>query len=204
MGNGGYGQFITCCLCCSFLLTLFPCSNVGSLPGQTVLHELLQCESFPRAAVLQELVQRGSPVGSQVLPANLLQHGLLSMGPQVLPGGCSSGGFPQDHSLLWASICSGLGSYMGCRRISAPLWTYMGCRGTACLTMVFITSCKGKNSLIWRLEYLLPLLLYRPWCLQSCFSCIFSLLSCCNCRFAETFSVLLKYVITEVLPPLLP
>ena len=42
------------------LLTLFPCSSVGSLPWETVLHELLQCESFPRAAVLHKLLQHGS------------------------------------------------------------------------------------------------------------------------------------------------
>ena len=60
------------------LLTLSPCSSVGSLPRQTVLHVLLQRESFPQAAVLHELLQRGSPTGSQVLPANLLQRGLLS------------------------------------------------------------------------------------------------------------------------------
>ena len=60
MGNGVYGQFITR----YFLLlhppqgedsSLFPCSSVGSLPQETVLHKLLQCESFPWAAVLQEL-----------------------------------------------------------------------------------------------------------------------------------------------------
>ena len=38
------------------LITLFPCSSVGSLPRETVLHELLQRGSFPRAAVLHERV----------------------------------------------------------------------------------------------------------------------------------------------------
>ena len=33
------------------------------------------------------------------------------------------------------------------------------------------------ESLLWHLEHLLPLLLCWPWCLQSCFSHIFSLLS---------------------------
>ncbi|KAK4830049.1 hypothetical protein QYF61_008387 [Mycteria americana] len=42
------------------LLTLFLCSSVGSLPRETVLHELLQCQSFPQAAVLHKLLQRGS------------------------------------------------------------------------------------------------------------------------------------------------
>jgi len=80
------------------LLTLFSCSSVGSLPRETVLHEFLQHESFLWAAVLHKLLQHGSPMGSRVLPANLLRHGLLS--PQVLPGGCSSAGFPRGHSLL--------------------------------------------------------------------------------------------------------
>ena len=57
MGNGGCGQSVMLRLCLSFLLTLFPCSSVGSLPWDTVLHELLQCGSFPWAAVLQELLQ---------------------------------------------------------------------------------------------------------------------------------------------------
>jgi len=76
------------------LLTLFLCSSVRSLSWETVLHNLLQCESFPQAAALHELgpshrvrsfrnrlLQRGSPTGSQALPANLLQRGLHS--PQV-------------------------------------------------------------------------------------------------------------------------
>jgi len=76
------------------LLTLCPCSTMRSLSQETVLHKLLQCESFPRAAALHELpsvgpfhrvqsfrnrlLQRGSPMGSQALPANLLWCGLLS------------------------------------------------------------------------------------------------------------------------------
>jgi len=108
MGNGGCGQLITLCLCRSFLppqgglLTLFPCSNMGSLSQETVLHKLLQCESFPRAAILHELPQWGSlPQGAvlqeQTAPA-WVPHRVtspaskpapvwapLSTGPQVLP-----------------------------------------------------------------------------------------------------------------------
>ena len=51
------------------------------------------------------------------------------MGPQVLPGACSSMGFPQGHSLLRASTCSGVGSSTGCRWISAPLQTLHGLQG---------------------------------------------------------------------------
>jgi len=75
------------------LLTLLPCSIVRSLSRETVLHKLLQQESFPRAAALHKLHQRGSfprgavlqeqaapawvPAGSQALPANQLRRGLL-------------------------------------------------------------------------------------------------------------------------------
>lgn len=50
---------ITCCLCCSFLLTLFPCSSMGFFPQQSVLHNLLQhgSFSFPGAEVLHKLIQ---------------------------------------------------------------------------------------------------------------------------------------------------
>jgi len=109
------------------LLTLFPCSSVRSLSQETVLHKLLQHESFPRAAALHRLPQRGSfpwgavlqeqaapvwvPMGSQALPANLLRLGLLS--PRVrrfLAGASSSMGSPQGHSFLQTSTCSGVGS----------------------------------------------------------------------------------------------
>jgi len=79
------------------LLTLFPCSNMRSVSQETVLHKLLQHESFPWAAALHKLPQGGSfpgsavlqeqaapawvPTGSQALPAKLLRCGLLS--PQV-------------------------------------------------------------------------------------------------------------------------
>jgi len=42
------------------LLTLCPCSSVRSLSWETVLHKLLQYESFPWAAALHKLPQRGS------------------------------------------------------------------------------------------------------------------------------------------------
>lgn len=41
-----------CGLCCSLLLIVFPCSSVGSLSQETVLHKLLQWESFPQATAL--------------------------------------------------------------------------------------------------------------------------------------------------------
>jgi len=72
----------------------------------------------------------------------------LSTGPQVLEGSCSSAGSPWVHSLFWASTCSGVGSLpRGCRWISAPPGTSMDLRGTACLTMVFSTGCRGTSAL---------------------------------------------------------
>jgi len=58
----------------------------------------------------------------------------------------------------------------------------------------------GEKSLLWHLEHLLPLLLHRPWYLQSCFSHIISLLTL-HCHFTAVFFPLLKYVIPEALPP---
>jgi len=109
------------------LLTLFPCSSLRFLSRETVLHELLQCESFPRGAALHELPQRGSlpwcaVLQQQAAPAWVL-HGVtssarkpaltwapLSTAPQVLAGACSITGSPRGHSFLQASTCSGMGS----------------------------------------------------------------------------------------------
>ena len=64
---------------------------------------------------------------------------------------------------------------MGCRWISAPPWTSMGCRGQP--ASPWSSPRAAGESLLWHLEHLLPLLLHWPWCLQSCFSHIISLLS---------------------------
>lgn len=59
------------------------------------------------------LLQHGSSAGSQVLPSNPLQCGLLS--PWILPGSCSSMDFPRGHTpsyrhihLLWLGVFYGL------------------------------------------------------------------------------------------------
>ena len=61
------------------LLTLFPCSSVGSLPRGSAHHELLQRESFARAAVLHKLLQRGlcHEVTAFFGPSHLLRCGVL-------------------------------------------------------------------------------------------------------------------------------
>lgn len=120
MGNGGYRQFITCCLFCSFLLRgrtphsppLLQCGvpPMRDTPLQTspthilprVLHELFQCRipSMRVKSFRNKQLQLRSPVGSQVLPANLLQCRL-----------------PTESQLPSStSIFSSMGSSTGCRR----------------------------------------------------------------------------------------
>jgi len=100
---------------------------VRSFSQETALHKLLQHESFPRAAALHKLLQHGcfppcAVLQEQAAPA-LVPHRVtnpaskpaavwapLSMGPQVLPGACSSAGSPWGHNLLQASTCSSMGS----------------------------------------------------------------------------------------------
>ena len=119
-GNGDCSQFIARCLCRSFLLTLCPCSSVGSLPRETVLHD---CSSVGPSHGLQ-LFMNWPSVG--------LFHGVQSLQEEPAPPGSS----PQASG-------------------ESPL------------------QC---------LERLLPLLLHWPWCLQSCFSHIVSVLfSSCSC-----------------------
>ena len=94
------------------------------------------------------LLQHGSPAGSQVLPANLLQHGLLypwghRSCQEPAPAWAShrvTASFGHPPALAWGPLSR------GCRWISAPLWTSMGCRGTACLTMVFPMGCRGISA----------------------------------------------------------
>jgi len=128
MGNGGCSQFITRCLCHCFLLGgrtphTLPCSSVGSLPGQTVLHELLERGSFPQAAALHKLPQRGSFPRGAVLqeqaapgsaaPGRSLLQCRLSIGLQL----------PSGIPLLRRGVPS-----TGCRWRSATPWTSMDCR----------------------------------------------------------------------------
>jgi len=143
--------------------------------------------SFPWGAVLQEQtapawVPHGvaSPASK---PAPAWAH--LPTGPQVLSGAHSSVGFPQGHSLLWASICSGLESSPGCRWIAAPPWTSMGRTGTACLTMAFAMGCRGISALAPGAAPLLssPLTFVSA---ELFLSHILTLLS--GCRFFFTFS----------------
>jgi len=123
------------------LLILFPGSNVRSLFRETVLHKLLQCESFPQGHSSSLTAPAwvpstwcsssgtgcssvGPPWGHKPCQQTCSGVGFsLSTGPQVLAGSCSSVDFPQGHRLLQAYICSSMGSSTGCRWISAPPWT---------------------------------------------------------------------------------
>ena len=83
------------------LLTLFPCSSMGSLPRETVLHKLLQRESFPQAAVLHKLLQRGSyPQGAvlqeQTAPA-WVPHGVTSPASKPAPAWPPLSTGPRGH-----------------------------------------------------------------------------------------------------------
>ena len=205
------------------LLTLCPCSSARSLSWETVLHKLLQCESFPLAAALHQLPQCGSllwgAVRQEQAASAWVPYGNisptrkpapvwapLSMGLQVLAGACSSAGSPRGHSLLQASSYSGMGSLPqaagGYLPHRGPAWTAGGQPASPWSSSWAVR----ENSLLWHFEHLLPILLYWPWYLQSCFSHIVSLHSP-NCYFTAVwlsfFFPLLKSVITEVLPALL-
>ena len=99
LGDGGCNQFIVRCLCCFFLLrgrtphTLPLLQHEGSSHGKlssinfsniSPSHKLQffrNCPSVGPFHTVQSfrnrLLQRGSPMGSQVLPANLLQRGVF-------------------------------------------------------------------------------------------------------------------------------
>lgn len=98
-GNGGCGQSITH-VCCSLMVTLCTCSNVGSPSQDSVLPKLtthglpIGCSSPSTALtclhttgpILQALLQHRSPQAAA--PPALVPHcGLLSMGccPQSIP-----------------------------------------------------------------------------------------------------------------------
>jgi len=132
---------------CRGLLTLCPCCSVRSLSRETVLHKLLQCESFPQGAVLQ----------AQTTPA-WVPHGVTSpaskpvpVWPPLSPWGHRSCQEPAparaSHELTVSfghPPALGWGPPRGCRWRSAPQWTSVSCRITACFTMVFTTGWRGS------------------------------------------------------------
>ena len=94
------------------LLTLFPCSSVGSLSRGSALHEFLQRKSFPRAAVLHELLQRGLSHGVTAFsgPGHLLRRGVLhrlqgNLCSAVHLHGLQGDSLPSHHGLQ-GNLCS--------------------------------------------------------------------------------------------------
>ena len=134
MENRGFWSVHNACLCCSFVLTLFPCSIMGSLPRDTDLHELLQCGSFPQGTVLQEQTAQA----------------WISHGPQFLPGACSSTGPSWAGASFKAHPpAAAWGPPWAAMWISALLWSSMGCSGTTCLTMVLSMGCSSPAASTW-------------------------------------------------------
>jgi len=195
------------------LLILFPCSKVRSLSQETVLHKLLQRESFPWATALHELPQRGSfPQGAvlqeQAAPA-WVPHGVTSPASKTLrcgllsPRVCSScqepapaWGSSQYNSFLQASTCSGVGFIAkatdGYLLHCGPPWS---AGGQPASPWSFNMSCKGKLSAPAS-QALPPHSLFTHLGVCRVVSPLSSL-PFHRCFF---FLPLLKYVITEELP----
>jgi len=149
------------------LLTLFPGSSVRSLSRETVLHKLLQHESFPQTASAWVPFTGCSPSGTGC--SSMGPHGVtspaskpalvwtsFSTAPQVLEGACSSMGSPRGHSLLQAFTCSSvmslpwaIGGYLLHR---GPPWT----TGEQPASLWSSSRAAREDSLLWRLEHLLP------------------------------------------------
>lgn len=147
------------------------------------------------------LLQHGSPSGSQVLPENLLQHGLLhrSAGPCPEPAPAwVSHGFT---SLSWASTCSGMGLLY---ELQVDLCTPMvlhGLQGHSCFTMVCIMGCRRIAALAPGAPRPPPPSALTLVSVEFFLSRILTpLFSGHNYICAITF-FLLKYVFTEALPP---
>jgi len=162
------------------------CSSSPTAPGWG---------SLPWGAVLQEqaapvwVPYRVTSPASKPAPA----WASLSTGPQVLARACCNVGLPTGSQLpsgihlLWHGVPS-----TGCRWISTPPWTSMDCRGTTCLTMIFITSCKGRLS---ALTFWAPPPPFFFTDLGVCKVVSFTL------SHSEFFSSLVKCVIPEALQP---
>ena len=129
MGHGVCSQFITHYLCCSFILTIFPCSSMDFLPRDTVLHKLVPHGSFLRAAVLQKL----------------LQGGVLSTGCSPSGTGWSSvGSSPQGHKSC-QQICSSVAfSLHGSTGLARTLLHHVLSRGSQ--PPLGISTCSGIGS----------------------------------------------------------
>lgn len=157
----GWGDW-DICFCCSFssggpLLTLQhgvpPLENTSAQTSPTWVQSQACSSSHPALVWV--------PTGSQILPLSLLQHGLLSIGPDRL--------VLTSHGPLQAS-CSDVVSLQG---LQVDLSSTMDCRGL-------------QENLLWWLEQLLSPLLHWTWCQQR-FSHIFSLISSAAMAVVQVF-----------------
>lgn len=167
MGNDGCGQFPTLCLCHSLLFTLFPAPLRFPCHG-IVFHQLLQRGSFLYAAV-QELLQFGplpqySPSGTNCshMDCGSCQKtcSCVSYSPQA--AACFRACPPAAARAPPRAVCGCLLHYLlpwGAGRGPASPWPFPRAARAS-------TLAAGASSLI----------LHWPWCLQGCFSHIFSLL----------------------------
>ena len=126
------------------------------------------------------LLQRGSPTGSQVLPANMLWRGLLSprihSSCQELAPAQASHGVKASFRCLHLLHCRILHRLQveSLHPIIFPPWA-VGRQPAS----PWSSARAAGESLCRHLEHLLPLLLHNPWCLKS-FSHLLPPLSGCK------------------------
>jgi len=128
-GNGGCGQFITRCLCRSFLLTLCPCSSTGSLPWR---QSSVNCSSVGPPQGHKPCQQTCSSVGSSL-------HGSTGSGRSLLQHGAPhrvTASFRQPSALAW-------GPFHGPQVEICSTVDLHELQGTACLIMGCPRGCRG-------------------------------------------------------------
>lgn len=148
MGNEGCSQYITHFFCHSFLLRWMALYHLHLL--WCGVHPIGDSSSYKNFCNMSFYHRVQLFTNSSVSPFHkvqsfrnrLFQHGSIT-GSQVLPGICSTLGFPQGHRGLLAFTCSGVKS---CKGLQVHLSSTMNhCRGTACLIMVFTMGLCGKS-----------------------------------------------------------
>jgi len=164
------------------------CPSMGSSHG--VSPSGIGCSSVGPPWDHKPCQQTCSSVGSSL-------HGSTGPGRTLLQHGLPTGSQPPSGiPLLQRGVHS-----MGCGWTSAPLWTSIMGSMAQPASPWSAPQAEGK-SLLQHLEDILPLILLRPWGLQSCYSQIFSLFyPAAKCHLGQGGCPLLKYVIPEVLPP---
>lgn len=149
-----------------------------------ILHKRAPLPVPQGGGVLQEwTASLWSLMGSQIHPENLFQYGLF----------CTDGSSCQEPAPVWeqscsfvqgTAICSSTGPALGCLQVHIWSTVILGAPGEQPASPWSASWAAGEPWL-WYLEHLLPLLPQCPWCLQTCFSHVSSLLSprCCCAAF---------------------